>query len=121
VLYILNPNSRALAVEAVKSAPDGYRVKVEAPKRSLAQNDAVHPLVRQIAREAHRDTDEKSLRTLRYLFLEAWRNETHRQPMFVRSLDGMRMVNVEGGTSDLDKNDCSEFLDWLQAWRALHS
>jgi hypothetical protein len=120
VLYILNQISRPRALEAVKAAPDGWRVKVEAQKRSLDQNSAVHPIVREIANSAGRPTDEQSLKTLRYLLLEAWRNETHRQPMYERSLDGMRIVNVDGGTSDLDKPDCSEFLDWLQAWRALH-
>ena len=94
--------------------------KVEPPKRTPAQNDHIHPLVREIANDAGRPTDEESLRVLRYLLLEAWRNETRRPPMFERSLDGMRLVDVSRGTSELDRPDCSEFLEWLQAWKVMH-
>jgi hypothetical protein len=120
MLYVLNPISRPRCIEYIVNAPDGYRVKVDPLKRSLAQNDLIQPIIREIANSAGRPTDRESLRTLRYLLLEAWRNETHRQPIFVRSLDGMRMVNVESGTSELDKVECSEFIEWLYAWRALH-
>lgn len=120
MLYVM-PIGRQNALAAVAAAADGWRVRVDPPKRTLDQNAAVHPIVRQIAQDAQRPVDEKSLKTLRYLLLEAWRNETGRQPMYERSLDGMRIVNVDGGTSDLDKPDCSEFLDWLHAWRETHA
>lgn len=119
MLFIL-PVGRQRAIEAISKAQDGWRVKVEPPRRSLSQNAAIHPTVLEIAKASGRPTDEDSLKTLRYLLLEAWRNETGRAPMFERSLDGMRMVNVDGGTSDLDRPDCSEFLDWLHAFAATH-
>jgi hypothetical protein len=28
-------------------------------------------------------------------------------------MDGLRWVNVDTGTSDLDKPDCSEFIEWM--------
>jgi hypothetical protein len=118
-LYIM-PIGRVSAMAAVAAAPDDWRVKVEAPKRTLPQNDAIHPLVRRIAISAGRPTTEDALRRLRFLFLDAWRQETGRKPEFELSLDGMRMVNVTGGTSDLDRPDCSEFIDWLHAWAAQH-
>ena len=118
-LYVM-PIGRQNALAAVAAAPEGYRVKVEPPKRSLEMNSAIHPLIREIANDAGRPTDEESLRVLRYLLLEAWRNETRRPPMFERSLDGMRLVDVSRGTSELDKPDCSEFIDWLQAWKVMH-
>jgi hypothetical protein len=97
-----------------------FHLKVTQEKRSMPQNSKIHPVVREIAEGAKRPTDEESLRVLRYLLLEAWRNETGRKPMYERSLDGMRIVNVDSGTSDLDKPDCSEFIDWLEAWKAEH-
>lgn len=112
--------ARRRALQAVSSAPDGHIVRVEPPKRSLPQNSAIHPIVTEIAKAAGRPTDEESLRTLRYLLLEAWRNETRRPPQFERSLDGMRLVDVSKGTSDLDKPDCSEFIEFLRAWSAQH-
>ena len=94
------------------------RLTIAEEKRTLPQNNLIHPTVKAIAKAAGRPTDEDSLKRLRLLMLEQWRTETRRAPEWERSLDGLRMVNVSGGTSDLDKPDCSEFIDWLHAWAA---
>lgn len=96
------------------------RLSVSEEKRSLPQNALIHPTIKRIAKTAGRPLDEESLRVLRYLMLEQWRADTRRAPDYERSLDGLRMVNVSRGTSDLDKPDCSEFIDWLHAWAAQH-
>jgi hypothetical protein len=75
--------------------------------------------VARIAKACNRQTDTDSLRKLRYLLLEQWRHETNRSPMFERSYDGMRWVSVDSGTSDLDKPDCTEFIEWLIAQEAM--
>jgi NinB protein len=95
-------------------------LRISPPKRTLAQNELVHPIVGHIARAAGRATDDESLRVLRWLLVEQWRSETGRPPLFEKSLDGLRLVNVTGGTSELDKPDCSEFIDWLYAWAVKH-
>jgi hypothetical protein len=87
-------------------------------KRTLPQNSLIHPCVISIAKALGRPTDAESLRKLRYLLLEQWRHETGRSPMFERSYDGMRWVCVDKGTSDLDKPDCSEFIEFLLAQEA---
>jgi hypothetical protein len=99
---------------------DGKRLRlsIEEERRTLPQNNLIHPTVRDLAREAGRSTDEDALRKLRYMLLEQWRFETKRAPLFERSLDGMRWVDVSEGTSDLDKPDCTEFIEWLHAWKA---
>jgi hypothetical protein len=93
---------------------------VSEEKRTLPQNALIHPTIKRIAKAAGRPVDDESLRVLRYLMLEQWRADTQRVPDFERSLDGLRMVNVSKGTSDRDKPDCSEFIDWLHAWAAQH-
>lgn len=112
----------ALWQQAKASLLAGHRLHIELreAKRSLPQNALIHPTIKRIAKAAGRALDEESLRVLRYLMLEQWRADTGRAPDFERSLDGMRMVNVSRGTSDLDKPDCSEFIDWLHAWAAQH-
>jgi hypothetical protein len=87
-------------------------------KRTLPQNSKLHPTIGEIARKLGRKTDTESLRVLRYLLLEQWRFETGRAPAFERSMDGLRWVSVNAGTSDLDKPDCSEFIEWLIAQEA---
>lgn len=87
-------------------------------KRTLPQNSLIHPVIGRIAKALERPTDTESLRRLRYLLLEQWRHETRRNPLFERSMDGLRWVNVDSGTSDLDKPDCSEFIEYLLALEA---
>lgn len=87
-------------------------------KRTLPQNRHIHPVIAKLARALNRPTDVESLRKLRYLLLEQWRHETGRAPIFERSFDGMRWVSVDKGTSDLDKPDCTEFIEWLLAQEA---
>lgn len=91
------------------------RLTLDEESRTIPQNSHIHPLVREIAKATERPTDEDSLQTLRYLLLEMWRHETKRTPVLERSLDGLRWVDVSGGTSDLDKPDCSEFIEWMRA------
>lgn len=94
------------------------RLQIADERRSLPQNAHIHPVVRRLAKQFGRPTDTEALRKLRYLLLEAWRHETGRNPNFERSLDGLRWVCVDSGTSDLDRPDCSEFIDWLIAQEA---
>lgn len=93
-------------------------VTLEPKKRTIPQNSHIHPVIDRIADAMKWAKDDESLRKLRWLLLEQWRHETGRNPMFDRSIDGMRWVSVEQGTSDLDKPDCSEFIDWLNAKEA---
>ena len=99
----------------LREAPDGWHVIGKAPGRTLEQNSLIHPVVEKIANLLKRPTDKESLRQLRYLLLEQWQHETNRPPMFERSYDGARWVSVNKGTSDLDKPDCSEFIEWMLA------
>lgn len=87
-------------------------------RRTIPQNSHIHPVIGRIAKALGRQTDQESLRKLRYLLLEQWRHETGRPPAFERSFDGLRWVCVDKGTSDLDKPDCAEFIDWLLATEA---
>lgn len=100
------------------SAGKPVSLQLKEQRRTIPQNQHIHPVVLKIAKTAGRATDAESLRVLRYLLLEQWRHETNRAPIFERSLDGMRWVAVSKGTSDLDKPDCSEFIDWLLAFEA---
>ena len=113
-----HPEARQRAVQAVQAAPAGHVVTIKPPGRTLDQNSIIHPVVEKIARLLNRPTDKESLRQLRYLLLEQWQHETNRPPMFQRSYDGQRWVSVNKGTSDLDKPDCSEFIEWMLATEA---
>lgn len=110
--------SRSSAAAYMQTAPAGAVVVVKDPARTLAQNSKIHPTVHDLAEMLGRPTDTESLRKLRYLLLEQWMHETDRPPQFERSFDGQRWVSVNKGTSDLEKPDCSEFIEWLEAKKA---
>lgn len=50
-IFKLTPASRALALEAVKSAPDGDVVRIDEPTRTLDQNAKLWPMLYDIARQ----------------------------------------------------------------------
>lgn len=109
-------DARSRALAYVAEAPAGWVVTVKPAKRTLAQNDHIHPLVRAIAKQAGRKDEDQ----VRLLLVEQWRVETGRPPKFTRSLDGARMVDVSNSTKELDKPDAAEFIDWLYAWGTQH-
>ena len=118
IFHLVHETARQRAMAAVQAAPAGDVVRIGPPKRTLDQNSMIHPVVTNLARMLNRPTDTESLRQLRYLLLEQWMHETNRPPMFQRSYDEQRWVSVNKGTSDLDKRDCSEFIEWMLAQEA---
>lgn len=94
------------------------KLTLEEERRSNPQNRLIHVTVARIAETAGRPTDAQALDELRWLLVEQWRNETKRPGKWVKSLDGLRIVDVSNRTSKLDKADGSEFLEWLLAWEA---
>lgn len=110
--------ARQTAHQYVEDAPADTILTFSPKRRTLPQNAHIHPVIERLATALGREKDEESLRKLRWLLLEQWRHETDRNPLFERSMDGMRWVSVDKGTSDLDKPDCSEFIDWLIAQEA---
>lgn len=91
------------------------RLTLAEERRTIPQNSHIHPLVKDLAVALNRPTDQESLRRLRYLLLEQWRHETNQEPVFERSIDGLRWVSTDKGTSDLDRPDCSSFIEWMAA------
>jgi hypothetical protein len=86
-------------------------LSVAEEKRTLPQNDKLQKLVREIGKAI----DYKDHDLLRVLLCEKWRHETSRPAQYVRSLDGLRMVDVSNRTSNKDKGDMSEFIEWLES------
>ena len=90
-------------------------LSLQEEQRTLPQNRHIHPLVEEIAKDIGRATDRESLDDLRWLLVEKWRHETGKPGRWIRSLDGLRMVDVSNRTSAMDKVSASEFLEWLIA------
>lgn len=102
-------------IKPVVSAGKRLTVSIKEEKRSLPQNDALQAIVRSIgAKINYQGSHDK----LRRLLREQFNAETGRPPQYEPSWDGKRMLDVSMFTSEAEKPDCSEFIEWLKATEA---
>lgn len=115
-LFVLaHAEARRRACEAIQHAPDGYVVKVQPPTRTLDQNDLIHPVVRAIKKhmEAH-GAKKRTEDWWRYYLLGKFAgSEVCEDP---DGSGGIVVMNRETGTSGMDKDRASEFIEWMYAW-----
>lgn len=112
---LAHAEARRRAVMAIQNAPDGYVVKVQPPTRTLDQNDLIHPVVRAIKKhmEAH-GAKKRTEDWWRYYLLGKFAgSEVCEDP---DGSGGIVVMNRETGTSRMDKDRASEFIEWMYAW-----
>ncbi len=108
--------ARRRALEAVKTAPEGYSVTVKEPTRSLEANAAMWPILEAIANQCELCVNglmEKATP-------EDWKDvltATYRAEMRVAVFKG-RMILLGMRTSKMGKKQFSEWLDFLNAMAA---
>lgn len=111
---LAHKTARERAIEAVRNAPDGARVKIEEPRRTLDQNAKLWPMLHDIAIQfpyhgEHRTPDE-----WKGLMLHACGKEVH----FLPSLDGKGFVPFGMRSSKLSKREFAELIEFIYAWGA---
>lgn len=111
--------ARQRAVEAVKTAPQGFSVKVAEPSRSLEQNAALWPLLQAFS-EQKQWVVNGSLVSLspdewKDLLSASFTGETLRMAPLVGS-PGMVVLGLR--TSQMGKRRFSDFLDFINATAA---
>jgi len=84
------------------------------PQRTLAQNDHLHPVIRQIAKYMQDNGAPRRKESWwRYYLLGKWQGqEVLPDPMG----DGFIVMSKISGTSELTKAQAGEFLEWLYAF-----
>lgn len=115
IFVLAHPEARRRAIEAVRTATDGYVVHVGPPTRTPEQNSLIHPVVRQIKRhmESH-GARKRSEEWWRYYLLGKFAGlEVCEDP---DGSGGVVVMNREAGTSGMDKGRASEFIEWMYAW-----
>jgi hypothetical protein len=120
-LFIMaHDTARANAVHAVENAPAGSRVEIKPPKRTLPQNDAIHGILTEWGNHlgwefGGRKVDIADLKVIAMsAYRKTKRDEKREQNRFVIGLCG-EPVDLALRTSDLDKEEGSEFIDMIQA------
>ena len=110
--------ARARALAAVTAAPDGWRVVIEPPTRSGEQNAALHALVTEIAQRCDWAGRRWDVETWKRLLVSAWGRTNGQQMHIVPALDGNGVDIVPIRTSKLTRAECSDLLEYVQAWAA---
>jgi len=116
---LVHNEARANAVQAVKDAPDGYRVTVEPPKRSLDANAAMWPILEAFSRQLDWPVNGSMVKMTadewKDVLSAAFKRETVRMAM---GLDG-GVVMLGRRTSKMAKVEFSEWLEFLHATAAM--
>lgn len=114
---LAHDEARRRAVECVQNAPDGYRVIVDEPKRSLDQNAAQWPILEAFARQLEWPVNGRMVK----LDAEDWKDiltaAFRKEARIAEGLDG-GFVFLGQRTSQMSRRRFSDWLEFLKATAA---
>jgi NinB protein len=113
--------ARQRALDAVKSAPDGYVVRVGPPRRSLEQNSALYALISDIADRREWAGRKWDTEDWKRLLTAAWLRARGGHPAIIPAVDGKGFDVLYRHTSKLSKAEMSELIEFVRAWDAENS
>lgn len=96
----------------------GHRMTLEIKPegRTLAENAMLHALLSQISREIEWAGQKRDVETWKRLLTAAWCRASGEQIEVLPALDGHGVDIVFRKTSKLNKAECAELIDFVQAW-----
>ena len=117
MLTLNSPAERARAHRWVDGLPDGTRMEVKKPRRTLPQNDLFWMLLTEISEQREHFGRKLTPEQWKLLFLRALKKELD----IVPALDGVHMVQISGhSSSDLSTEEMSELIELIYAYGAEH-
>jgi hypothetical protein len=118
-LFILaHAEARRRAQQAVQTAPEGFRVVVEPPKRNLEINAALHAMLGEIADRVQWAGKLRSIETWKRLMVAAWLRAVGEQVEFLPAIDGHGVDVVFRRTSEMTQAEVRDVLAFVEAWCA---
>ena len=114
--FLVHPQARLRAVEAVTSAPEGVCVEIKEKTRSLEQNDLLHRLLREIAKSVEWAGSKHDVEVWKRLLTAAWLRARGEQIVVLPALDGAGVDVVFRRTSELSVKELTELVEYIQAW-----
>jgi len=116
VFYLRHPEARRRAEQAVREAPEGYRVSIEPEKRSLEASAKFHALCNELSGRKWagkaRDATEWKI-----LLVSGHTKATKREVELVPGLEG-EFLNIRESTAVMSKERMSSLLEYAQAFVA---
>lgn len=126
--YLVHQQARENCAQFAMTAPDGWRVRFSEPARSLQQNDRMHAMIADIAKQVRfldRDWHEDDMKRLLVDdFAEEMRmagTPLHHDGRVFPSFDGRRIVQLGIQTRDFYKKEAAQFIEYLYAYGAHHN
>lgn len=108
--------SRAKVRALIDRAPNGSRVELRAPKRTLPQNDRLHAMITTIAGQLAWHGQKLSVDDWKLVFMDG----LNRELRIVPNIRGDGFVNLGRKTSRLGKEDFGALMDLVEAFAAQH-
>lgn len=93
-------------------------LKIERETRSIEQNALLHKLLSDISKSRKWAGAYQTAETWKRLFTAAWGRAKREQLQFLPALDGNGVDIVFRHTSQLTVDECSELIEFIQAWDA---
>lgn len=117
--FILQPYphpSRERAIEAIKSAQDGFVVEIKPATRSGTQNAKLHSILTDISRHVVWGGQKLPMEVWKRLCMASWLREEGGAPMLIPALDGNGVDIVFERTSKLTVKQCASLIEWCLAF-----
>jgi hypothetical protein len=113
-LFILShPQARANALEAIRTAPDGYSVTLAEPKRNLEQNARMWAMLADISRQVVWHGKRLTSEDWKAVFTAGLRKLE-----VVPNLDGTGFVALGGSTSSMSVREMRDLIELMFAFAA---
>lgn len=117
IYRLVHEQARQRATQAVKSAPDGFVVRISPATRNLEQNALLHALLGEIAA-----TQKYMGRTLtpdqyKVLFISGHAIATGERADVILGIED-EFVNIRESSAAMSVARMTSLIDYIQAWRA---
>lgn len=114
-IIIRSGTDRARALALLAKCDWNTRVTFKASKRSIPQNDIIHAMCTDIARQLVWHGQKWPMEDWKKNLVACFKADLRLMPR----ADGFGVVPV-GGTSDLTKEEAGDFITFIEAWGAEH-
>lgn len=114
---LTDENERKRVARLVYDSPLGSRVELKAGGRSLPQNSRFWAMITDISDQVQWHGQTLETEDWKILFLDALKRELRVVP----SIDGTGVVNIGRSSSDLSKEEMSNFIELLFMFGANHN
>jgi hypothetical protein len=118
IFRLAHDQARQRALDAVKTAPEGYVVRIGPPTRSLEANAALHAELTDIAATMQWAGKPRTVECWKRLLVSAWLRARGESVEMLPALDGHGIDIVYSPTSQMTSAQVSELIDYIGAWRA---